>query len=286
MTGLSPSTLYYKPRILRVAREEKDADLRDKIETLQIQYTCCRGYRMVREYLKRDYGLTVNPKRIRRVMKKYELIRRSRKRFVSTTDSKHDFYIYPNLIKGLEITGIDQVWLSDITYIRILTGFVYLAVILDVFSRKVVGWALSKNIDHQLTLEALKMALRNRNPKAGLIHHSDRGVQYACTEYTKQLIDGGIQISMSRSGSPYDNAHAERIMRTIKQEEVYLKEYETFTDVIDNIPEFIEDVYNKKRIHSRLGYLTPVEFESILSDEEKKKEHGQVTLKLWDYSSK
>lgn len=286
MTGLSPSTLYYKPRISRAAREEKDADLRDKIETLQIRYTCCRGYRMVRAYLKRDYGLTVNPKRIRRVMKKYELIRRSRKRFVATTDSKHGFHIYPNLIKGLEITGIDQVWLSDITYIRILTGFVYLAVILDVFSRKVVGWALSKNIDHQLTLEALKMALRNRKPKAGLIHHSDRGVQYACTEYTKQLIDVGIQISMSRSGSPYDNAHAERIMRTIKQEEVYLKEYETFTDVIDNIPEFIEDVYNKKRIHSKLGYLTPVEFESILSDEEKKKEHGQVTLKLWDYSSK
>jgi transposase InsO family protein len=286
MTGLSPSTLYYKPRIPRVRREELDADLRDMIEALQVKYPCCRGYRMVRVYLKRDYSLTVNPKKIRRIMRKYELIRRSRRRFVVTTDSKHGFPVYPNLIKGLDVTGIDQVWLSDITYIRILTGFVYLAVILDVYSRKVVGWALSKNIDHLLTLEALKMALRNRKPVAGLIHHSDRGVQYACTDYTTQLKDSNVKISMSRSGSPYDNAHAERIMRTIKQEEVYLKEYETFTDVIDNIPGFIEDVYNKKRVHSALGYLTPVEFESILQDEEKKKEYGQVTLKLWNYVSR
>jgi transposase InsO family protein len=219
-------------------------------------------------------------------MKKYELIRRARRRFIATTDSNHGFAVYPNLLKGLEVTGINQVIVADITYIRILTGFVYLAVILDVFSCKVVGWALSKTIDHKLALEALKMAVRNRKPPAGLIHHSDRGVQYACPGYIDYLKSEGLSISMSRRGNPYDNAYAERIMRTIKQEEVYLKEYETFTDVIDNVPLFLEKVYNKERIHSRLGYLTPDEFESILLDEEKKKKLGQVTLKLWDHSSK
>jgi transposase InsO family protein len=281
MMNLKTGTYYYKPKVPRAVREAQDADLRDKIEDLQVQYTNCRGYRTVRQYLNRVYHLNVNEKKIRRIMKKYELIRRSRSRFITTTNSKHGFAVYPNLLKGKEVTDINQVWVSDITYIRIWTGFVYLAVILDVYSRKVVGWALSKLINHQLTLQALRMAIKSRKPPDGIIHHSDRGVQYACTNYVHELIANSFKISMSRPGNPYDNAHAETFMKTLKQEEIYLKEYETFTDVIDNIPEFIESVYNKKRIHSGINYLTPEEFEFILSDEEKNKELGQVTLKLW-----
>ena len=281
MIGLKPSTYRYKPKVSRLVRETRDADIRDKIEDLQVRYTNCRGYRTVRVYLEKDFQLTVNPKKIRRVMKKYALVRRSRRRFINTTDSKHGFAVYPNLLKGKEVTDINQVWVSDITYIRILTGFVYLAVILDVYSRKVIGWALSKLIDHQLTLKALRMAIQDRKPPAGIIHHSDRGVQYACTGYVNELKENHFQISMSRPGNPYDNAHAETFMKTFKQEEVYLKEYETFTDVIENVPGFIEAAYNRKRIHSGIDYLTPDEFESILKDEEKKKERGFDTLILW-----
>jgi transposase InsO family protein len=185
-------------------------------------------------------------------------------------------------VKGLEVTNINQVWVADITYIRIMTGFVYLAVILDVFSRRVIGWALSKRIDHKLTVAALRMAIQARNPGPEVIHHSDRGVQYACGEYVKVLDDHKFKISMSASGNPYDNAFAESFMKTLKKEEVYLWEYESFTDVVERIPQFIETVYNRKRVHSGIQYLPPVEFEDILRDEGRKQELGQVTLKLRD----
>lgn len=279
--GLSTSTYYNKPKASRAMRDKRDADLRDKIEFVQAEYSAY-GYRTVRIQLSRHYRLVVNEKRIRRIMRKYSLFQEVKRRFVSTTDSNHKHPVYPNLLKGLEVTGINQVWVADITYIRIMTGFVYLAVILDIFSRRVVGWALSKRIDHELTVAALHMAIQARNPGPGIIHHSDRGVQYACQDYVKVLNEHQFKISMSASGNPYDNAFAESFMKTLKKEEVYLWEYESFTDVVERIPLFIETVYNRKRVHSGIQYLPPVEFEAILQDKDRKQELEQVTLKLVD----
>ena len=279
MIGLSESTYYYQPKVPRQDREQADADLRDKIEKLQANYSCW-GYRTLRAQLFRHYGLQVNGKRILRVMRKYNLFRHIKRRFIKTTDSQHLYRVYPNLLKGLEITDMNQLWVADITYIRILTGFVFLAVMLDVFSRRVVGWALAKRIDHRLTLEALRMALRTRKPRAGLIHHSDQGVQYACTQYVEELEEHEVCISMSAKGNPYDNAYAESFFKTLKNEEVHLWEYESFTDVVERIPEFIEQVYNRKRVHSGIQYLPPEEFEAILQDVHRKQSFGQVTLKL------
>jgi len=278
---ISPSTFYYKPKHSRNEREQQDADLRDKIEFVQAEYRCW-GYRTVQVHLARHYSLQVNHKRIRRVMFKYSLLRRIKRRFLATTDSNHPYRVFPNLLKGRSLTGINQVWVADITYIRIKTGFVFLAVVLDVFSRRVVGWAISKHIDHQLTVAALKMAIETRLPAPGIIHHSDRGVQYACDEYIGVLKAAGFEISMSRVGNPYDNAFAESFMKTLKNEEVYLEEYIDIIDVLDSIPAFIEKVYNRKRIHSGINYLPPEEFESILQDEKRKQELGQITLKFPD----
>lgn len=252
--GLSTSTYYNRPKVSRAVRDKLDADLRDKIEFVQAEYSAY-GYRTVRIQLSRHYRLVVNEKRIRRIMRKYSLFQEVKRRFISTTDSNHKHPVYPNLLKGLEVTGINQVWVADITYIRIMTGFVYLAVILDIFSRRVVGWALSKRIDHELTVSALKTAIAARNPAPGIIHHSDRGVQYACGDYVKVLNEDQFKISMSRTGNPYDNAFAESFMKTLKKEEVYLWEYESFTDVVERIPLFIETVYNRKRVHSGIQYL-------------------------------
>jgi transposase InsO family protein len=279
MIGLSQSTYYYTPKVPRKDRDQVDADLRDKMETLQANYSCW-GYRTLRAQLRLRFGLQVNGKRILRVMHKYDLFRQIKRRFIRTTDSEHDYPVYPNLLKGFAVTDVNQVWVADITYIRILTGFVFMAVILDVFSRRIVGWGIAKRIDHRLTLEALRMALRGRNPRAGLIHHSDQGVQYACTQYVKELQEWEIAISMSAKGNPYENAYAESFFKTLKNEEVYLWEYESFTDVVERIPEFIEEVYNRKRVHSGIQYLPPEEFEAILQDEQGKQSLGQVTLKL------
>lgn len=276
---LSTSTYYYKPKRSRKERDKTDADLRDKIEFVQAEYRCW-GYRTIQVNLMRHYGLCVNHKRIRRVMHRFDLLRRLKRRFIRTTDSNHSFRVFPNLLKGLEITGINQVWVADITYIRILTGFVFLAVILDVFSRRVVGWALSKHIDHYLTVAALRMAIEKRNPPAGTIHHSDQGVQYACPDYVTVLEQNHFQPSMSAVGNPYHNAYAESFMKTLKNEEVYLEDYEDFTDVVERIPQFIEAVYNRKRVHSGIGYLPPEEFEAILQDEKMKHQLGQLTLKF------
>jgi len=174
------------------------------------------------------------------------------------------------------------VWVADITYIRILTGFVFLVLILDVYSRRVVGWALSKRIARELTLGALRMAVAERGPGAGLIHHSDRGSQYACHGYVSELERHGARISMSRKGNPYDNAFAESFIKTLKNEEVCLWEYESFTDVVERVPEFIEAVYNSKRVHSGIGHLPPEEFEAILLTGNGNNQPGQRTLKMAD----
>ena len=215
---------------------------------------------MTKELQAKDW--TVNHKRVARIMREEALTVRRIRRFVKTTDSDHDEPIYPNRALGFEPTGPDQLWRSDITYIRIQTGWVYLAVILDAWSRKVVGYAISRNIDTELTLAALRAACDHRRPPPGCIHHSDRGVQYAARAYRQELLARGLLGSMSRRGNVYDNAMAESFMKTLKYEEVVLNDYRTIHDVICGITRFIDDVYNSRRLHSSLGYLSPEQFES------------------------
>jgi transposase InsO family protein len=276
---ISTSTYYYRPKTSRAVRDYNDAQLRDEIESIQTDFPCA-GYRTIRTYLLRRKGRWYNGKKIRRVMNKYGLQARIRKAFVRTTDSDHGLPVYSNLIRGMTVSDINRVWVSDITYVRISTGFVFVAIIMDVFSRRIVGWAISKSLNHTLTLEALRMAILLRNPPAGIIQHSDQGAQYACHEYVDLLNNHGFRISMSRSGNPYDNAFAESFMKTLKKEEVYLWEYENFIDVAERIAYFIEKLYNRKRVHSGIGYLPPVEFEAILSDEKRRQELGQINLKI------
>lgn len=210
-------------------------------------------------------------------MQEEELICKVKKRWVVTTDSNHPYPVYHNLLKEASITGINQAWVADITYIRILTAFVYLAVILDVFSRKVVGWAISLRIDTELTRAALRMAIETRRPPKSCIHHSDRGVQYAAHDYVDDLNAAGFLISMSRKGNPYDNAKAESFMKTLKNEEVYLWDYKTFEDVKKRVPYFIEEVYNEERLHSALGYCPPNEYEALVARNENKTRQPQLT---------
>jgi putative transposase len=257
--GLGRSTYYYRLRQKSLTAKKEEADLRDRIEQIVVE-RARYGYRRVTHQLRRE-GYTVNHKRVARVMREQSLQCQVKRRWVKTTDSDHSYRIYPNLVKGLEVKGRNQVWVSDITYIRILTGFLYLAVILDLFSRKVIGWALSEHIDAQLTLAALRMALEERGSVEGCIHHSDRGVQYACHAYVEELEAAKMRISMARKGNPYDNAAAESFMKTLKYEEVYLWDYQSVEDVKHRIPYFLQEVYNQKRLHSALGYVTPEEFE-------------------------
>ena len=267
MIGLSPSSFYYKPKIEPQEREKRDADLRDIIEALHLELPGY-GYRRIKWHLFRVNGVKVNEKRIRRIMHKYGLFPVIWKKFVRTTNSKHGHEVYPHLLKDKKMTGINQAWVTDITYIRILTCFVYLAVVIDLYSRKVIGWGISKTLHHDLCLEALKMAIEKRSPPQGCIHHSDRGVQYACKPYVDLLKEHHFQISMSRKGNCYDNAFAETFFKTLKYEEVHLSNYETYEDVIKNVPFFMEEVYNKKRLHSSLGYFSPQEFEENIQDKD------------------
>jgi putative transposase len=196
-------------------------------------------------------------------MKKFGLKPITWRTFVRTTDSRHDLRVYPNLIKSRQIRAVNEVWVADITYIRIRSSFVYLAALLDLYSRRIVGWAISRRIDTDLCLTALQMALDNR-PARGCIHHSDRGVQYASRHYVRLLRQYELQISMSGKGNPYDNAFMESFYKTLKYEEVHLWNYETYDDVIDRLPFFLEEVYNRKRLHSSIGYVPPAEFEAAV----------------------
>lgn len=220
------------------------------------------GYRRVTKELHKR-GVVVNKKRVQRLMQQHHLQRRRRRRFVHTTNSDHHLPVYPNLIREMVIERPNQVWAADITYVRLVQGFVYVAVVLDLFSRRVIGWALSKSLHAELTVEALRRALEARPVEPGLIHHSDRGVQYACEEYVALLQQSGIAISMSGKGNPYDNATLESFMKTLKVEEVYLNEYATEAEARENIGAFIETMYNIKRLHSSLGYCSPDEFEAF-----------------------
>jgi putative transposase len=257
--GLSRSTYYDCARQNSMQAKKEEADLRDRIEQIVVEFARY-GYRRVTYQLRRE-GYKVNHKRVSRIMREQSLQCQVKRRWVKTTDSNHGYRIYPNLIKELEVRRQNEVWVADITYIRILTGFLYLAVVLDLFSRKVIGWALSEQIDAQLTLAALRMALEERGSVEGCIHHSDRGVQYACHAYGQELETAKMRISMARKGNPYDNAAAESFMKTLKYEEVYLWDYHSVEDVKRRLPYFLQEVYNQKRLHSSLGYVTPQEFE-------------------------
>jgi putative transposase len=252
---LPRSTYYYKSK----NKPDDEQSLIDRIESI-IEEFPGYGYRRVTRELHRR-GVPVNHKKVLRIMKQQGLTRKPKRRWVRTTDSNHLHRVYPNRVQNLLVTGPNQVWVADITYIGIRSGFVYLAVILDLFARRAVGHALSRNIDTALCLEALRRALSQRNPPTGIIHHSDRGVQYASHDYVDTLRHHGFRISMSRKGNPYDNATAESFFKTLKSEEVYLWDYRTMDDVQNRLPFFIEEVYNRKRLHSSLGYRPPVEFE-------------------------
>ena len=240
---------------------EVDLELRDQIQQIALAWPSY-GYRRITAELKRR-GVAVNHKHVLRLMREDNLLCLRKKRFISTTDSNHSLPVYPNLVPGLVLTGRDQLWIADITYIRLLREFIYLAVILDAWSRRCIGWALEPYLEAELAMEALRMALSTREVKPGLVHHSDRGVQYASLAYTDLLTQHQIRISMSRRGNAYDNAKAESFIKTLKYEEIYLCEYEDIADARRCIGYFIEDVYNQKRLHSALGYRPPVEFEQL-----------------------
>jgi transposase InsO family protein len=235
--------------------------LRARLQELAVAHHRLRGYRMLTALLRRE-GQIVNHKRVLRLMREDNLLSLRRKKYVFTTDSRHNWPIYPNLARYTTLTGLNQLWVADITFIRLRNEFIYLAVVLDAYSRRVIGWNLGRTLHAELAIGALQMALSRRSWKAeGLIHHSDQGVQYASSEYTEILERCEILISMSRRGNPYDNARAERFMRTLKEEEVHGTDYRDLEDARSRIGEFLETVYNRQRLHSALRYLTPEEFE-------------------------
>ena len=245
---------------------DAEVELRDAMQRIALEFPSYGWPRMTEELKRR--GWAVNHKRVYRLMREDNLLCLRRRKFVVTTDSVHTLPVYPNLARQMTLTDLDQLWVADITYIRLLSEFVYLAVILDAFSRRVIGWALDRTMEDTLTLRALRMALDQRKPAPGLVHHSDRGVQYASGDYTDLLRAHGIVISMSRKGNPYDNAKAESFMKTLKYEEVYREDYRDLVEAHASIGRFLEQVYNQKRLHSALGYRPPAEFEfSVRADQ-------------------
>lgn len=248
---LPRSSAYYEPR------PSEDRSLLEALIEVAGQWPTY-GYRRLTKQLQRE-GHIVNSKRVRKLMHELGIVGKAPERKPRTTDSDHAYPRYPNLVEGLEVTRPDEVWAADITYIRLRKEFVYLAVLMDVFTRCIRGWHLGRGLDQELTLVALRRAYEHGRPE---IHHSDQGVQYAATAYVALLTDGAVKISMANVGEPEENGYAERLMRTIKEEEVDLTEYEDFHAAQSGLGRFLDEVYNRKRIHSSLGYLTPAEFES------------------------
>ncbi len=241
---------------------DRDMDLRDAIQRIAVQWPSYGRPRITAELRRR--GWRVNPKRVYRLMREDNLLCVRRRKFVVTTDSNHGRRVYPNLARNVVLTATDQLWRADITYIRLRDEFVFLAVILDAYSRRVIGWALDRTLEDELPLAALRMALSHRSAQPGLVHHSDRGSQYASNEYTDLLKANHIQISMSRKGNPWDNAACESFMKTLKYEEALRNEYRDLDEARASIRQFLEKIYNQTRLHSALGYLPPAEFERNL----------------------
>jgi putative transposase len=258
--GVSRSSYYYQ------GHSCDESQLVSSIKVVQTRFPTYGTRRVTAELKREPEKIHVNRKRVQRLMRQYDLLQPVKKRKVRTTNSQHGYPRYPNLVKNKIATYPDEIWVSDITYIRLGKGFVYLAVIMDVFTRDIRGWQLSRSIDQRLTLDALRMALQDHVPE---IHHSDQGVQYAAGDYTALLTQHQAKISMAAIGKAEENGYAERLMRTIKEEEVDLSEYIDFTDAFTQIGHFIKEVYRHKRIHSSLGYLTPAEFEEAWIEEQK-----------------
>jgi putative transposase len=250
---------YYRSLLERHA-EEEDMEVRVAIQEIALAHRRHYGYRRIAAELRRR-GLQVNHKRVARLMREDNLLAMRSRRFVITTDSRHDFEVYLNLAKRMKLTAVNQLWIADLTYIRLHSEFVYLAVVLDQWSRRVVGWALDRTLAARLAVTALERAIAARQPAPGLVHHSDRGVQYASEAYTSLLDKYHIIPSMSRPANPYDNATCESFMKTLKQEEIWCREYRGLEDLETHLEEFLNTYYNRERLHSALGYRPPSEFE-------------------------
>ena len=239
----------------------EQTEVRSMVQQIAVEHRRRLGSPRMRQELS-NRGMVVNHKRVERIMREDNLLAIRWRKFVTTTASEHDQPVYLNLASRMQVTGPNQLWVADITYIRLQNEFVYLAVLLDAFSRRVVGWAVARTMQARLSLAALERAVVNRKPPVGLVHHSDRGIQYACGEYVKTLASHGMLSSMSRAGCPYDNAMCESWFKTLKQEEIYANEYKDLEDLIQHLEEFIDRYYNRLRLHSALGYRSPEQFEA------------------------
>ena len=268
---------------------EEDMEVRSMIQQIAVEHRRRYGYRRIAAELRRR-GMLVNHKRVARIMREDNLLAVQPRAFVVTTDSKHKLEVYLNLAGRMTLTGINQLWVADITYIRLKTEFVYLAVILDAFSRKVVGWELDRTLAARLPMAALEKAVTARKPPPGLVHHSDRGVQYASEDYVRILGQRQMIPSMSRPANPYDNASCESFMKTLKREEIHANDYHDLDHLRANIEEFIERYYNRCRLHSALGYRSPEEFEQIATEAVSRGasmsffRHAEIYRPMWDTS--
>lgn len=250
---------YYR-HLTETVPDEADVEAQATIQEIVVAHRHRYGYRRVTAELRRR-GMLVNHKRVLRIMREDNLLAMRNRKYVVTTDSRHEQQVHLNIAQRLTVTGINQVWVADLTYIRLRSEFVFLAVVIDRFSRRVVGWALDRTLASRLALRALEQAIERRQPRPGLVHHSDRGIQYVCADYCKLLAAAGMIASMSRPANPYDNAFCESFMKTLKQEEIHCRQYRSMEELAANLEEFIDNYYNRQRLHSALGYCTPEEAE-------------------------
>jgi transposase InsO family protein len=277
LAGVSRAT-YYR-QLAEKEPEREQMETRAAIQEVALAHKRRYGYRRITAEL-REHGFAVNHKRVVRLMREDNLLAVIRRKYVMTTDSRHSLKVYQNLAARMELTGINQLWIADITYIRLGSEFVYLAVVLDRYSRRVVGWELDRTLAARLAIGALKKALADRQPPPGLVHHSDRGIQYACSDYVELLKSNDITPSMSRKANPYDNAFCESFMKTLKHEEIHCNQYRSLEELTMNIEAFIDGYYNRQRLHSALGYRSPEAFEAAAAKESAERENRSAHTTL------